>query len=139
MSRQRPRMSIALGYLAALCFIGLMCHALLNAAYAGVGTVWRTNLSARDLLAAVVWSEVSTFTAAQWAAFQTMLIPGVIDASKQTIRDQFAGIFATKVATLANMSAVAKVTAPTRAEELWGAGIVITTDDVAAARTQGGS
>lgn len=106
---------------------------ILNTTYATVGTVWKTNLTARDLLACVVWADVSSFTAAQWAAFQTMLIPGDIDASQQRIRDQFAGIFAGKAATIANMTAAAKVPNPTRAEELWGAGSTISDRDVAAA------
>lgn len=106
---------------------------LLNSTYGAVGTVWRTDLSAREILACLVEAEVSTLNATQWTRVLTLLMPGTIDASQQRIRDQFAGIFATKTATIANLLAVAKRVTPSRAEELWGAGTTISDRDVAAA------
>lgn len=106
---------------------------LLNTTYATVGTVWRTDLSAGEVLACLVESEVSPLNATQWTRVLTLLMPGTIDASQQRIRDQFAGIFVTKAVTIANLLAVAKRPAPTRAEELWGAGTTISDRDVAAA------
>lgn len=106
---------------------------LLNSTYGAVGTVWRTDLSAREILACLVEAEVSTLNATQWTRVLTLLMPGTIDASQQRIRDQFAGIFATKTATIANLLAVAKRATPSRAEELWGAGTTISDRDVAAA------
>lgn len=107
--------------------------AKINATYAGVGTVWRTSVPAAELLSCIVWAEVSAFTAVKWAAVQVFLTPLVLDASQQRIRDFFAGAFAGCTTTLANMSAIAKVATPSRAEELWGAGSAVGATDVARA------
>lgn len=107
--------------------------AKINATYVGVGSVWRTNVTAAELLSCIVWAEVSAFTAVKWAAVQVFLTPLVLDASQQRIRDFFAGAFSGCAATLANMSAMAKVTAPSRAEELWGAGNAVSATDIARA------
>jgi hypothetical protein len=104
-----------------------------NSTYAGVGTVWRPNISAQELLSCIVWTDVSTFTAAQWEALSVMLIPLRIDATQQRVRDFFAGLFTGKAATSNNLLATAQVAAPTRAEELWGAGTVVQANDCAIA------
>lgn len=100
-------------------------------------TVWRTSVAAAELLGCIVWSEVSTFTAVKWAAAQAMLTPGTVDASNANIRAFFAGAFAGATQTIANMTTIAKVAAPTRAEELWGPGTVIGSIDVAKALGRG--
>jgi len=122
----------SLGYaaeIAARSYAGVA--SLCNGTYPGVGTVWRTDLSAAEILAALVESEVTSLTATQWTRVLTLLSPGAIDASQQRIRDQFAGIFAGKTATLANLTAAARRAAPSRAEELWGYGVAVAEQDVA--------
>lgn len=104
--------------------------ALVNSTYAGVGTVWRSSVPVADFLAALVWSEVSTFTQTQWEAFSVMLIPLRIDASQVNVRNFFAGLFTGKTVTLQNLTAAAKVTAPSRAQELWGDTAVVSVADI---------
>jgi hypothetical protein len=104
-----------------------------NTTYAGIATVFRPNVSAQELLTCIVWAEVAAFTATQWAALQCMLAPLRVDATQLTVRNFFAGLFAGKAGTLAALTAIAKVVAPTRAEELWGAGVVVSAGDCATA------
>lgn len=111
--------------------------AIFNATYAGVGIVWRTNLTAKDILSAIVWSEVSGFTNAQVGWLNALLVPLTIDASKATIRAMFGGLFASTATTLANLTAIAKVPSPTRGEELFGAGTLISAQDIAHALGRG--
>lgn len=108
--------------------------ALLNGTYAGVGVVYRTDITGAQILGALVWSEIATLVTNSWLALQTLLIPNTpIDASNQLIRDLFGGIFAGKTVTLANLTTLAQKAAPSRAEELWGYGTVITLEQVVAA------
>jgi hypothetical protein len=104
---------------------------LLNATYAGVGVVFRPNIPSRELLSQLVWADVSAFTAAQWEALSVMLIPMFVDGTQANVRAFFAGLFAGKATTLANLSAIAQVVGPTRAEELWGQGTSVSQQDVA--------
>lgn len=105
--------------------------AKLNATYAGVAVVWRTDLKSWEVLAALVESEVTSLTQLQWTRVQTLLIPSMIDASNANIRAQFGGIFAGKTVTLANLNAVGAKASPSRAEELWGYRTIISDTDVA--------
>lgn len=106
---------------------------LINATYAGVGTVWRTNLTGAEVLGALVWAEVSALPTNSWLALQTLLIPATIDASNVRIRQFFAGLFpsATFSQSLANLTTVARHAAPSRAEELWGFGAQVSEQHIA--------
>jgi hypothetical protein len=124
----------ALGYAplkAANNYLGLV--AKLNATYAGVGVVFRTDVQAQEVLASLVWSEISNLITNNWLTLNSLLIPGVIDASKVTIRNIFAGLFpaGTFPLTSAALTAIAQKAAPSRAEELWGYGTIVGEQDVA--------
>lgn len=99
----------------------------------GPHSVWRPNILASELLGGVVWSEVQAFTAVKWSAITAMLSTGTVDATNPNIRDFFAGVFSGANATVANMTAVAKVPAPSVAEVQWGAGTRISTAEIAVA------
>jgi hypothetical protein len=113
-------------------YLGIV--AKLNATRAGVGVVWRTNMTGAEVLGCLVWSEIAALTTNNWLALQTLLIPSTpIDASNARIRAFFAGLFpnATFPLTLTNLTAMGQKPNPTRAEELWGFGTVIAEQDVA--------
>jgi hypothetical protein len=111
--------------------------ALLNGPAKNSPTVWRTSVPVAELLACIVWAEVSAFSAAKAALAQWMFATGAVDASSANVRGFFAGAFSGATQTIANMTATAKVSTPTRAEELWGAGTIISKDDVAKALGRG--
>lgn len=122
----------ALGYAALVAAHDRMgLAAKLNATYAGVGIVYRNDLKSWEVLAALVESEVTSLSVTAWTRVQTLLIPSMVDATQQRIRDQFAGIFVGKAATLANLDAVARKVAPSRAEELWGYKTTVSDQDIA--------
>lgn len=107
----------------------------LNATYVGVATVYRADVKAGEILASLVASEVSAWTAVQWTALTALLIPGTVDASNARIRALFAALLPAN--SLANATAVATVTTPSRAQELWGANTTISATDVARALGRG--
>jgi hypothetical protein len=111
--------------------------ALVNGQGIGGVTVWRSDLRAAEILGCLVEAEVSGGSAVQWARIQTLLMPGTIDATQPRIRQQFAGIFAAAPTTLANLTATAQKANPTRAEELWGAGVSVSISDVSRALGRG--
>lgn len=125
----------ALGYAAPKAagnYQGLI--ALVNGTYAGVGVVWRTDVRGAEVLAALVWSEISALSTNNWLALQSLLIPSTpIDANSARIRAWFSGLFpsATFPLTSANLTAMGQKAAPSRAEELWGYGTYVTEQDVA--------
>lgn len=103
----------------------------LNATYGGVGVVWRTDLSAREVLCCIAWADISAFTAAQSILLSLLLIPGSIDASNSNVQAQFAGLFGPATATRAALLLAGKKANPSRAEELWGYNAVVSEQDVA--------
>lgn len=105
--------------------------ALLNSTYGAVTTVYRKNIPAGEILSGIVWAEVSAFTAARIAAIQLMLSTGTVDGSSQNIRDFFAGALTGANTSKSNLDTISKVAKPTRAEELWGAGTVVSASDIA--------
>lgn len=113
----------------------LALAAKLNGTYATVGTVWRTDLSAAEMLACLVESEVGAMTVLQWTRVMVLLSPGIVDASQQRIRDMFAGIFAGApfATSRANLIAAAAKASPSRAEELWGYGVRVSEQNIAEA------
>jgi hypothetical protein len=106
---------------------------LLNSTYAGVGVVWRSAVPSRDVLASVVWSEVSSWSAAKVNWLVALLSPGTVDATQSRIRDIFVGVLGVGTVSLTNATAIAKVAGPTRAEELWGDGSLVMESQIAAA------
>jgi len=104
--------------------------ATLNSTYATVGIVYRMDLMPQEVLKSLVWTELSTKTQVQIEILQLLLQPRQIDASQQNIRDIFVGLFPSG-STIANLTAVAKVVNPSRAQELWGADVSITIAEVA--------
>jgi hypothetical protein len=126
----------SLGYAAlktAMNYKGLA--AVLNSTYTGVGTVFRTDVRAQEVLSALVWSEISSLATNSWLTLNSLLIPGIIDATKTTIRNLFTGLFpsATFPTTASNLNAIAIKASPSRAEELWGYGTSVGEQDVATA------
>jgi hypothetical protein len=109
--------------------------ALVNGAGAGGVTVWKPRVSAADILGSLVASEVTAWTAVQWTALTALLIPGTVDATNARIRALFQALL--PATSLTNATAVSQVTAPTRAEELWGAGVTVSGTDVARALGRG--
>lgn len=105
--------------------------AILNSTYAAVGTVWRQSLTAAEVLGSLVDTEVAAWTQLQWTAFQCLISTGTVDATNARIRALFAKLVSGQ--SLTNLTAIAKVVTPTRAEELFGAGTVIPEAQVAAA------
>jgi hypothetical protein len=82
-----------------------------------------------------VASEVTAWTAQQWTALTALLIPGTVDATNARIRALFQQLL--PAGSLANATAASQVTAPTRAEELWGAGVTVSISDVSRALGRG--
>ena len=107
---------------------------LLNSTYAGVGIVYRPNLPAHEILGSLVAAEVAGWTQVKWVAFTALISTGTVDATNPNIRALFQQLVGAGTASLANMNNAAKVTSPTRAEELWGAGTIITSSDVGVAK-----
>lgn len=126
---------VALGYaplVAAGDYLGIV--AKLNSTRAGVGVVWRTNMTGAEVLGSLVWSEISSLSTNNWLALQSLLIPSTpIDASNARIRAIFGGLFpaGTFPQTNANLVAMGQKGNPTRAEELWGFGTIVSEQDVA--------
>jgi hypothetical protein len=109
--------------------------ALVNGGGAGGITVWKPRISAADILGSLVASEVTAWTAKEWTALTALLIPGTVDATNARIRSLFQALL--PAASLANATAVSQVAVPTRAEELWGAGVTVSGADVARALGRG--
>jgi hypothetical protein len=103
---------------------------LLNSTYAGVGVVYRSDLMPQEVLKSLVWTEVNIKPQTHLTILQMLLQPRMIDTSESRIRDLFIGMFPSG-STLANLTAVAQVVNPTRAEELWGNHTTISITEVA--------
>ena len=107
--------------------------AKLNATYGTVGTVYRMDVSASEILGCLVWSEISALNTNAWLALHALLLPGTVDATNVRIRGMFLGLFpsGTYPQTAANLAALSMRPAPSRAEELWGTGTRVSEQDVA--------
>jgi hypothetical protein len=105
--------------------------ARINATYPAVGVVFRPAMRAADILACVVAAEAGALDLLHVTWLAVLLSPGTIDATLPAIRALFSTLFAAAPQTLAALTAAVKVTSPTRAEELFGAGVVVTALDVA--------
>jgi hypothetical protein len=120
-------------------YLGIV--AKLNATYGTVGTVYRRDVTAGEILGCLVWAEIAgaSFTTNSWLALHALLLPGVVDATQVRVRQMFAGIFpqGTYPLTFANLAAIAQRTAPSRAEELFEPGFRVTEQQVADAINSG--
>lgn len=101
----------------------------LNTTYAGVGVV-RRMVTNTEIVQCFVAAELKTRTQTQLLSMQLVLAPKMVDTSIGNIVDIFADVWA-GTATLSALDVLSRVPAPTRAEELWGAGTVITATNVA--------
>lgn len=90
---------------------------------AGSGTTARPDISAKEISAAIVWSEFLALSQAQRDGFRTLISLGNVDGTVQSIRDGFVTIFPNGTAplSLANLAATFNRT-PTRFEALYVTG-----------------
>ncbi len=104
---------------------------LLNAVSA-LQTVFQPALSPVQLFGAIVWSEFSALNVDQKQLIQIALALPFIDFSNANIRNGFGSAFGPGTQTRANIAALISRSA-SRAEKLFGAGIVVTAEDIARA------
>jgi len=109
--------------------------ALLTAARAGV-TVFRGVIPAYEVINATVTAEWTTLTAAEKQRYQTITGAGQVDTANANVRAAFLAMFAAGTATRTALVALASRPG-SRAEELWGAGVVVSAEDVARALREG--
>lgn len=98
--------------------------------------VTRERISVQELQAQVLMSEyfdLSPVDREAWAAVLLSASDGGVDISNQAIRDQATAIWTVGTTTRANLMAIQTETG-SRAEALWGAGFIVTTDQVDSAR-----
>jgi len=94
-----------------------------NAASAGAETCWRSSFSVADAWAVVVKSEYVATTAGVRDAFTMMFLAGSVNPSKQSVRDDFASVFAGAAHAGTRVALVAAASRPcTRAEALFSTG-----------------
>ena len=96
-------------------------------------TVSRTLVPAWEVVNAVVPTEYAALTAAAREYLTFAVAAGELQLGGGGVRDGLAAVFAANTATRANLVALLDKPA-TRAEELFGFGVTITTDDIAKAR-----
>lgn len=84
--------------------------AWLNADASPAVVVWRTSVSAQEMQAAYVWTEMDTLTQARFNALTLMLQGGTLNPSMANVRQGLADIFAgaTLATTRAALLALAK-------------------------------
>lgn len=92
-------------------------------------TIWRTNIPMSDVYAEVDWSEVIALGEAERQVFRQITSTAELDADSQNIRDAIGAIFGAGTTTRANLLALVQKSG-SRAEELWGDGVVIQASDV---------
>lgn len=104
---------------------------LLNAPRPGV-TVWRGVIPAHEIISATVPAEWAALTADEKQRYQTLTGAGDVDTGAAHVRTAFAAMFGPTTQTRTNLTALAQRQG-SRAEELWGAGVVVTHAHVTAA------
>lgn len=110
----------------------------LNLVRAGAGfVVNRTDISARELMGAVVNTEYLALDTGHQNLWQTLLITAPVDASNTQTRTTVAAIFSSGTTTRANLVALS-TRQGSRAEVLWGAGTVVRAIDVSRALARPG-
>ena len=103
-----------------------------------VVSIWRPQISIKELNAAVVWSAYAALTVANQNAYMAMTQGGYVDATAANIRNGFSSIFGAG-ATLTALTALASINS-TRLEALFTTsavttvfGVRVTDSDVTAA------
>lgn len=84
----------------------------------GTGTIWRPEITVKELNTAIVWSEYAALTVALQNTYRALIAPGFIDATSANIRGGFSTIFGAATASRANLLAIAQ-RVPTRFEALY--------------------
>lgn len=126
----------ALGYAAYLATGSLSPIVdLLNAPRAGV-TVFRGVIPSYEIVNATEPTEWAALSSAEKQRYQTLTGAGQVDVSNANVRAAFSAMFAAGTATRAALVALASRVG-SRAEQLFGAGVAVTADDVARALREG--
>lgn len=97
----------------------------------GAASVFRTDVRAQEFLNCITTADFSALNQLNTSKLQMVLGPGVLDATNANLRAAVQALFTG--ATLTAMQAVCSRTG-SRAEVLWGTGIVVTAAQVGAAR-----
>lgn len=93
----------------------------------------RDLVPAHEVFEAIVPGEWASLSAAEKQRLQTMLGCGLVNARGANTRAAFQAMFANGTTSRVNLIALQKRKG-SRAEQLWGAGVVVTAADVAKAR-----
>lgn len=91
---------------------------------------FRSNVTPAEVIDAIAPADFTAATALQVAKLQLILLPGVVDCTKANVRGALQGLFA--AASQATKNALIAVVSRqgSRAEMLFGAGVVATASDV---------
>ena len=107
---------------------------LLNAVRQSID-IWRGLIPSHEVIDVIVWTEWTGLSAANKQLLQTLTGPDRVNTSSANTRAAFSQMFAAGTATRTALLAVA-TRKGSRAEQLWGPGVVVTHDDVALARRE---
>lgn len=91
--------------------------AFYNAPSSPAVTIWRTDVPADEIVAAITFADLITLSVQQVLALQVLITPGTVDATSANIRTDFSTLFTGK-GSLAALTALAERTA-TRLEALF--------------------
>lgn len=108
---------------------------LLNAPRAGV-TVYRGVIPSYEIINATAPTEWAALSTAERQRYQTLTGAGQVDVGNANVRDAFAAMFGAGTVTRAALVALASRPG-SRAEEVLGAGVTVSADDVARALREG--
>lgn len=109
----------------------------LNLVRATITGINRNDISAKELMAAVVLTEYTALTQASRDLWQALLTIAPLDANDTQTRTTVGAIFGAGTATRTNLQALASRTG-SRAEQLWGTGTQVTALDVSRALARPG-
>jgi hypothetical protein len=109
----------------------------LNLVRATITGINRNDISAKELMAAVVLAEYTALTQANRDLWQALLTIAPLDAQDTQTRTTVGAIFGTGTTTRTNLQALASRTG-SRAEQLWGTGTRVTALDVSRALARPG-
>jgi len=98
----------------------------------GTITVFRNDITGAELVGAVVLVEYAALLAAQREFLNTLILAGRVDVTNATTRANLASVFAAGATSRVNLVALAS-RAGSRAEQLFGTGVAVSSDDVAKA------
>ena len=95
----------------------------------GTGTTLRNNIQANEIIGAIQPADFAALSALQLAQLQTVAAQGVFDATSVNAKTILLNIFTGMTTTVAALTALASRVS-SRAEVLFGAGTVISANDV---------